>query len=66
MESPVLSLGSDKEAILDLVTSRSNAQRQEVIAAYKSSYGKVLNCKNTSYFFLIGNYVVLYLYKINT
>ncbi|KAJ3587536.1 hypothetical protein NHX12_011133 [Muraenolepis orangiensis] len=34
--------GSDKEAILDLVTSRSNAQRQEVIAAYKSSYGKDL------------------------
>ncbi|KAM6977963.1 annexin A6 isoform 2-T2 [Aplochiton taeniatus] len=35
-------LGSDKEAILDLVTSRSNAQRQEVIAAYKSNYGKDL------------------------
>lgn len=34
-------LGSDKEAILDLVTSRSNAQRQEVISAYKSSFGKV-------------------------
>ncbi|KAK0151511.1 Annexin A6 [Merluccius polli] len=34
--------GSDKEAILDLVTSRSNAQRQEVITAYKSSYGKDL------------------------
>uniref|UniRef100_A0A8C5HW59 Annexin n=1 Tax=Gouania willdenowi TaxID=441366 RepID=A0A8C5HW59_GOUWI len=34
-------IGSDKEAILDLVTSRSNAQRQEVIAAYKSSFGKV-------------------------
>uniref|UniRef100_A0A8C5HW38 Annexin n=1 Tax=Gouania willdenowi TaxID=441366 RepID=A0A8C5HW38_GOUWI len=35
-------IGSDKEAILDLVTSRSNAQRQEVIAAYKSSFGKDL------------------------
>uniref|UniRef100_A0A665W5K8 Annexin n=1 Tax=Echeneis naucrates TaxID=173247 RepID=A0A665W5K8_ECHNA len=41
----VLSLAavsSDKEAILDLVTSRSNAQRQEIIAAYKSSFGKDL------------------------
>lgn len=35
------SSGSDKEAILDLVTSRSNAQRQEVIAAYKNCFGKV-------------------------
>uniref|UniRef100_A0A8D3CBN4 Annexin n=1 Tax=Scophthalmus maximus TaxID=52904 RepID=A0A8D3CBN4_SCOMX len=34
--------GSDKEAILDLVTSRSNAQRQDVIAAYKSNFGKDL------------------------
>uniref|UniRef100_A0A8C5BH44 Annexin n=1 Tax=Gadus morhua TaxID=8049 RepID=A0A8C5BH44_GADMO len=34
--------GSDKEAILELVTSRSNAQRQEVLAAYKSSYGQDL------------------------
>ncbi|XP_061757920.1 annexin A6 isoform X2 [Nerophis ophidion] len=35
-------MGSDKEAILDLVSSRSNAQRQEVIAAYKCTYGKDL------------------------
>ncbi|XP_060935238.1 annexin A6 isoform X1 [Limanda limanda] len=35
-------MGSDKEAILDLVTSRSNAQRQETIAAYKSNFGKDL------------------------
>uniref|UniRef100_A0A8C2ZMJ4 Annexin n=1 Tax=Cyclopterus lumpus TaxID=8103 RepID=A0A8C2ZMJ4_CYCLU len=35
-------IGSDKEAILDLVTSRSNTQRQEVIAAYKCSFGKDL------------------------
>uniref|UniRef100_A0A8C7JW83 Annexin n=1 Tax=Oncorhynchus kisutch TaxID=8019 RepID=A0A8C7JW83_ONCKI len=34
--------GSDKEAILDLVTGRSNAQRQEIVQAYKSSYGKDL------------------------
>ncbi|XP_059202105.1 annexin A6 isoform X1 [Centropristis striata] len=34
--------GSDKEAILDLVTSRSNAQRQEITAAYKSSFGQDL------------------------
>uniref|UniRef100_A0A4W5KBK0 Annexin n=1 Tax=Hucho hucho TaxID=62062 RepID=A0A4W5KBK0_9TELE len=35
-------IGSDKEAILDLVTGRSNAQRQEIVQAYKSSYGKNL------------------------
>ncbi|KAG5852990.1 hypothetical protein ANANG_G00068390 [Anguilla anguilla] len=35
-------IGSDKEAIVELVTSRSNAQRQEVAAAYKSLYGKDL------------------------
>uniref|UniRef100_A0A3P8Z1I1 Annexin n=1 Tax=Esox lucius TaxID=8010 RepID=A0A3P8Z1I1_ESOLU len=35
-------IGSDKEAILDLVTGRSNAQRQEIVKAYKSSYGKDL------------------------
>ncbi|XP_056133197.1 annexin A6 isoform X1 [Lampris incognitus] len=35
-------IGSDKEAILDLITSRSNAQRQEIITAYKSNFGKDL------------------------
>uniref|UniRef100_A0A3Q1H7Y3 Annexin n=1 Tax=Anabas testudineus TaxID=64144 RepID=A0A3Q1H7Y3_ANATE len=35
-------IGSDKEAILDLITSRSNAQRQEIITAYKSSFGQDL------------------------
>ncbi len=39
---PFCVTGSDKEAILDLITSRSNAQRQEIRAAYKSQYGKVL------------------------
>lgn len=39
----VLSLlpGSDKEAILELITSRSNRQRQEICQSYKSLYGKV-------------------------
>ncbi|KFV86745.1 Annexin A6, partial [Struthio camelus australis] len=32
--------GSDKEAILDLITSRSNKQRVEICQAYKSLYGK--------------------------
>ncbi|KAJ8394463.1 hypothetical protein AAFF_G00046740 [Aldrovandia affinis] len=35
-------IGSDKETILDLITSRSNAQRQEITASYKSLYGKDL------------------------
>uniref|UniRef100_A0A5F9CV44 Annexin n=1 Tax=Oryctolagus cuniculus TaxID=9986 RepID=A0A5F9CV44_RABIT len=35
-------IGSDKEAILELITSRSNRQRQEVCQSYKSLYGKDL------------------------
>ncbi|XP_056372884.1 annexin A6 isoform X1 [Hyla sarda] len=34
--------GSDKQAILDLITSRSNQQRIQTIQAYKSLYGKDL------------------------
>uniref|UniRef100_A0A2K5NNH4 Annexin n=1 Tax=Cercocebus atys TaxID=9531 RepID=A0A2K5NNH4_CERAT len=34
--------GSDKEAILDIITSRSNRQRQEICQSYKSLYGKDL------------------------
>lgn len=33
--------GSDKEAILDLITSRSNKQRIEICQVYKALYGKV-------------------------
>ncbi|XP_069510119.1 annexin A6 isoform X2 [Ambystoma mexicanum] len=35
-------IGSDKEAILDLITSRSNRQRQEITQTYKMIYGKDL------------------------
>lgn len=34
--------GSDKQAILDLITSRSNQQRIQIIQDYKSLYGKDL------------------------
>ncbi|XP_040296297.1 annexin A6 [Bufo bufo] len=34
--------GSDKQAILDLITARSNQQRIQIIQAYKSLYGKDL------------------------
>lgn len=34
--------GSDKEAVLELITSRSNRQRQEISQSYKSLYGKVI------------------------
>ncbi|KAM4039105.1 annexin A6 [Anomaloglossus baeobatrachus] len=34
--------GSDKQAILDLLTARSNQQRIQIIQAYKSLYGKDL------------------------
>lgn len=33
--------GTDEDAILMLLTSRSNDQRQEIKAAYKRAYGKV-------------------------
>ncbi|XP_066572703.1 annexin A6 isoform X2 [Amia ocellicauda] len=35
-------IGSDKETIIDLITSRSNQQRQSICVAYKSQYGKDL------------------------
>ncbi|NXK55838.1 ANXA6 protein, partial [Chauna torquata] len=40
--SAMKGFGSDKEAILDLITSRSNRQRVEICQAYKSLYGKDL------------------------
>ncbi|XP_042307232.1 annexin A6 isoform X2 [Sceloporus undulatus] len=34
--------GTDEDAIIEVVTQRSNAQRQEIIQAYKSHYGRDL------------------------
>ncbi|GCC37942.1 hypothetical protein chiPu_0016452 [Chiloscyllium punctatum] len=34
--------GSDKETIIDLLTSRSNAQRQQICTSYKTLYGRDL------------------------
>lgn len=33
--------GTDEETILALLTSRSNAQRQEIVAAFKTLFGRV-------------------------
>lgn len=33
--------GTDEDAVLMLLTSRSNDQRQQIKAAYKKAYGKV-------------------------
>lgn len=33
--------GTDEDAILMLLTARSNDQRQQIKAAYKKAYGKV-------------------------
>lgn len=34
--------GTDEQAIVDVVASRSNDQRQKIKAAFKTMYGKVI------------------------
>lgn len=34
--------GTDEGAIIEVVTRRSNAQRQQILKAYKAHYGRVL------------------------
>jgi hypothetical protein len=34
-------LGSDEDAIIEILTNRSNSQRQQIAAQFKTMYGKV-------------------------
>lgn len=45
-----LTSGTDEETILKILTSRNNAQRQEIASAFKTLFGRVRkrkkNCRN--------------------
>lgn len=38
----LLSTGTDEQAIIDVLTKRSNLQRQEIAKSFKAQFGKVL------------------------
>lgn len=37
----LVAVGTDEDTILQLLTARSNSQRQEIKATYKTLFGKV-------------------------
>lgn len=38
----LLSIGTDEQAIIEVLTKRSNKQRQEIAKSFKAQFGKVL------------------------
>jgi hypothetical protein len=37
-------LGTDEQAIIDILTQRSNGQRQQISKFFTEEYGRVRNC----------------------